>query len=170
MAENVQPMLGAGDDREWEPTPVEPAVEGHFPGPWPKVVVCDFCAHLDGVENTEVAGFYLVRPAFCVYGFYPADADSPLPIAPLVNGLFYIDPSDPVPMDHPVRRRWSSPFRWFACPRHVPLIEADPRYTRRPEQPHYRTRAATGVVDAFFACRTSDLTPILQERPQLVNQ
>jgi hypothetical protein len=161
-------LLGAGDERSWERVfYLETAVTAFFPGPMPEPPVCDFCAHLDGVETTEVVGYYLVHEYFVVHEFFPAGTDGPPRIAPLVDNLRV--PAEDAP-GYPARNEWWSPPYFFACPGHAQAIEADPRHRDRPPLPDIGRRQPTGVIAAFFACRTSGLMSVQPETPYIAEE
>ena len=149
-------QLGEDDRRVWElyrpELPMPPA------GPVPERPVCDFCSHLDDVENHNVVGYYRLGEPFVVRDFFPPGHGVHFPFAALL-GLSDPDDQD-VPMDPMPVTDWICPDYFFVCPRHAEDVEADPRYRDRPPQPAAGDGSPTGLVGAFFACRTSDLLPL----------
>ena len=168
MGESGEPLLGAGDERSWERVSyLETAVVGSFPEPMPEHPVCDFCAHLDGVENTEIVGYHLVHEHFVVHEFFSAGTDGPPRIAPLIDNL-RVPPEDAP--GYPAKNEWRSPRYFFACPGHARAIEADPRHRDRPPRPDPGRRQPTGVITAFFTCRTSDLMSMQPETAYIAEE
>ncbi len=147
-------QLGEDDRRSWElylpefPMP---------PGDVPAQPVCDFCSHLDDVENHNVVGYYRLGEPFIVRDFFPPGHGVGFPLAALL-GL--ADPADETALEAMPVTDWISPDYFFTCPRHAETVEADPRYRERPAQPAAGDGSPTGLVGAFFACRTSDLLPL----------
>lgn len=154
MDEQTQ-QLGDEDRRDWERRVTEHEMP---PGAVAEHPVCDFCSHLEDTDNRDIVGYYRIGDQFVIRDFFPAGTVMQFPFAALL-GLADIE-GDDVPMDAMPLRDWASPDYFFVCPRHAEAVETDPRYRDRPAQPAPGEVSATGLVGAFFACRTSDRKPL----------
>lgn len=153
MSDCEQPrQLGQDDRRTWELYRPEFPMP---PGPVPERPVCDFCSHLDDVENHNVIGYYRLDDPFVIRDFFPAGTGVPFPLTALLGGT--LGEQDETPIEALAVTDWISPEQFFTCPRHAEEVEADPRYRDRPAQPADGEGQPTGLVGAFFTCRTSDL-------------